>query len=355
MTYRYIVLFCVLVSVITSKAQDPSFSQFYVNKVYLNPAATGADEGLTLTSIYKNQWRAVPGAFHTVGFAMDMQMPRFSSGIGFTGFRDAVSNGALVTYGAGFSYAYIIRIAKEFNIHIGLSANYLRKSIDPSKLIFSDQLDPFLGNINSTSAVIPNESVGFFDMGAGILARFTMKIANVDIHNSIGFAVSHLTSPDESFLNIESKLPRRYTIHYGSMIPIAHNIVKGRSSFYLSPIFKFDYQNSIKIFTAGVLTMLKPFYTGFMFQDNKFNNQDSKTLIFTGGVDADIGDEINMILGYSYDLNMTGIASPAKGVHELSLKLIFKEAVLFGKPKIKNGKKNTKCYQFKGKNSIRLF
>lgn len=346
-------LFCAFITV---KAQDPSFSQFYVNKLYLNPATVGSQPGLTFTSIYKNQWRAISGgAFNTIGSSLDMQMPRFSSGVGFTIFRDAVSNAALVTNGFGFSYAYILKLGDNFNMHIGLSANYLRKSIDPSKLIFSDQLDPFIGQTGSSSAIVPNEKLGVFDMGTGILARFSLNVKDVVVHNSIGFAVNHLTSPEESFLNLETRLPRRYTVHYGSMIPVAHSIAKGRSSFYISPLFKFDYQSKLKVYTVGFLTMFKPFYIGFMYQDNKFENRDTKTLIFTGGMDGQLNSKINYTFGYSYDLNITGISASAKGVHELSLKLVFLEAVLFKQKKINSKRRNTKCYEFKGKNAINLF
>ncbi len=351
MMRHYWPLILALTSVFSVKAQDPSFSQFYVNKVYLNPATTGSESGLSIAAIYRNQWSKIPGAFHTTGFAVDVQMPRFSSGFGVNGYYDNAANGLLRNINLGFSYAYIIKILKNFNIHIGLQATYFRKSLDGSRLVFSDQLDPFLGNINPTSAVVPNESISVFDLGSGILGRFSIPIGRSEIHNSIGFAVFHLTEPSESFLSLETKLPRRYTVHYGMMIPIKDNIAKKRSSFYISPVFKFDYQENLSIFTIGFLTMVRPLFMGVLYQDNKFNQTDSKTMIFTGGTDFEI-DNINFTFGYSYDLNMTGITNVSGGVHELAFKVRFLDAVRY---RNKSKPKKVKCYEFNGKNAIKLF
>lgn len=336
-------------------AQDPSFSQFYINKIYLNPALTGSERGLSMAAIYKNQWRAIPGAFHSTGVALDMQMPRFSSGFGLSLLNDQVSKGLYRSVSVGFSYAYIIKINRNAAIHAGLGVNFLSKMIDGSRLVFGDQIDPFTGFTgNASSASIANEKVNVFDMSVGIVSRFSIPMGRNRMHNSLGFAVQHVTAPDESFLNIETKLPRRYTVHYAAMIPIKKNMAKGRSSFYLSPVVKFDFQKPVKIFTAGVLTMFKPLYTGIMYQDNKFNNLDTRTLIFTGGVDMEMTKGVDFTLGYSYDLNLTGITAVAKGVHEIALKMSFRDFPFLNQ-KVKSGKKDAKCYEFGGKNSIRLF
>lgn len=336
-------------------AQDPSFSQFYMNRVYLNPATTGSESGLNMVAIYKNQWRAIPGAFHSTGVAMDMQMPRFSSGFGLSLLSDQVSKGLYRSLSMGFSYAYIVKINRNATIHAGLSFNYLSKAIDASKLIFGDQINPFTGFTGNPSSInIANEKLSMFDMSVGVLSRFSLPMGRNRMHNSIGFAVHHVTAPDESFLNLETRLPRRYTVHYGAMIPVKKNMAKGRSSFYLSPVVKFDFQNPVKIFTAGVLTMFKPLYTGILYQDNKFNNLDSRTLIFTGGIDAEVFSGVDFTFGYSYDLNLTGISAVSKGVHEIAIKMTFRE-LPFLNEKVKQGKKDAKCYEFGGKNSIRLF
>ena len=37
-------------------AQDPSFSQFYANRIYLNPAFAGIEGGISATAVARAQW-----------------------------------------------------------------------------------------------------------------------------------------------------------------------------------------------------------------------------------------------------------------------------------------------------------
>ena len=64
------------------QAQDPSFSQFYANRIYLNPAFTGLESGLTVGAVSRMQWLTVDGGFRTYGFTLELQEPHLSSGIG---------------------------------------------------------------------------------------------------------------------------------------------------------------------------------------------------------------------------------------------------------------------------------
>ena len=65
-----------------SFGQDPTFSQFYANKLYLSPSFAGATEEYRFAMNYRNQWPAVPGVFHTYSISFEKAMPNFNSGIG---------------------------------------------------------------------------------------------------------------------------------------------------------------------------------------------------------------------------------------------------------------------------------
>ena len=350
-----IALFAIANGSFKGHAQDPSFSQFYLSKVYLNPATSGSEQGMSLFINYRNQWHNIPGGFNTASIALDVQSPRFSSGFGVNAYYDQAGEAALRTNYAGLTYAYIVRVNKNFNIHLGVGAAYVHKSLDLSKLIFSDQIDPFEGvGQGGTGATVINDKVNFVDIDAGALVRFKLKIGNRDIHNSIGFAIHHLTTPIESFQEQDSRLPRRYTVHFGSMIPISKNYTRQRSAYYISPIIKYEIQAGVDIFTAGFFNTFKPIFVGVLYQDNGFTNAGgTRTMIFTGGLNADLNNSTNFTLGYSYDMNMSGVTNLSGGVHEIAMKFNFTKVKIFGKSK--SGKNPQKCYQFKGNGSIRLF
>ena len=252
------------------EAQDPSFSQFLVNKVYLNPAVSGSESGLSISSVYRNQWSGLEDAFSTTSIAAEFQSPKLSSGFGLQFMRDVAGNAALTTTSVGFGYAYIIRLTKTMNLHVGVGGNYTTQAIDGSKLIFSDQLHELDGVVGGSNANIPSEQVSYFDMDAGVLMRFALKLKNTSIHNSVGFAMHHLTRPEASFQNQDSRIPIRYTFHYGSMIPIGKNLTKNRSAFYISPVFKWENQHKASMSTVGSYFMFSPIYAGLFYQFNNF-------------------------------------------------------------------------------------
>ncbi|MCW3117750.1 MAG: rane protein [Chitinophagaceae bacterium] len=336
------------------KAQDPAFAQFYQFRTFLNPAATGSERGLNVAMIYKNEWSYVPGGFNTYGIAVDVQSARLSSGIGVTAYRDVEAR-ALQTNYVSASYAYIAKITKNINLHIGVNAAFVNKSLDKSRLIFTDQLDAEVGVIpggSSTNIVL--RKVNFFDLDAGILLRFRYDIHDHPVHNAVGFAVHHLTRPDESFENISTKIPMRFTVHYGSMFPVSRGRNKRNIDFYISPVFKFDFMEKLRVYNAGSFVTFKPVYAGVMYQLNKFSNNSTHGLIFVGGIDWDMGkdDFMTLNVGYSYQMDFTGVTSKSHGQHEVTLRMNFNNVALYS-PK-KKGKK-IDCYDFPGRNAVKLF
>lgn len=335
--------------------QDPSFAQFYQYRTYLNPAATGSEKGLNVAMIYKNQWNYVPGGFNTYGIGVDVQSARISSGVGVTAYRSVEAKAIQTNYFSA-SYAYIARISRNVNLHIGINAAFVNKSLDRSRLIFTDELDPEVGVVpggSSTDVVL--HKINMFDLDAGLLLRFRYDINEHPVHNSLGFAVHHLTRPDESFQNISTKIPMRFTITYGAMFPVSRGKYKRNIDFYVSPVFKFDFQEKLRVYNAGMFATFKPIYAGAMYQFNKFSNNSTHGLIFVGGVDWDLGQDNFMTLnvGYSYQLDFTGVTSKSRGQHEVTMRMNFNNVAIM-QPKKKKGKK-VDCYEFPGKNAVKLF
>ena len=127
-------------------------------------------------------------------------------------------------------------------------------------------------------------------------------------------------------------------------------------SFHLSPVFKFDYQAGLKELTYGFFNSYDPIYIGLFYKHNTFfTNKNTRTLIFTGGYNGYMGENLNYIVGYSYDFNMSGLGTKSRGVHEVTLRMTFPEVELLKSALKSRGSKPQKCYDFGGKNSIRLF
>jgi len=80
-------------------AQDPIFSQFYANPLYLNPALAGSALTPRLTLNYRNQWPSLDANFVTYGASYDQYLPSINSGIGISFITDRAGGGALTSGG----------------------------------------------------------------------------------------------------------------------------------------------------------------------------------------------------------------------------------------------------------------
>lgn len=357
-------------------AQDAAFSQFYSNKLYLNPAFAGSQQGLSLSTAYRTQWNYVPGGFTTYSVGVDIQEPFLSSTFGMLATKDVEGEGALTTTSIGLIYGYILRFGKKSNLHFGLQTNFYQKSVDWSKFTFTDQLHPVLGVVRPTNATPILQTKNYADFDFGVVWRSEGKIRRSKTHNNIGFAIHHLNRPNESLLEHsaeDARLPRRYTFHAGTMFEAISFNQGEKRVLYFSPNLKFDFQKDIKVVTYGVYAISNPLYVGMFFQSKNglvdFQNplQNTNSIIMTGGIEGRLNEDAKYTMGYSYDLNTTGLGPRTNGIHEVTLVVNFETASMFGLPndgkvgnrrrggKNRRGRRAAECYRFSGANSISIY
>lgn len=359
-----------VIVVLSAEAQDPAFSQFYANRLYLNPGFTGSREGLSLASAYRRQWNNVPGGFNTYVVSADIQEPFVNSAFGFLAAQDTEGAGLLTTTNIGLSYSYLLKLGKKGVIQGGIKTSFGQKSVDWSKYTFTDELDPVLGDIRPSAAAPILQNKQFVDFDAGVVARFGGKLkGGRAINSNVGFAIHHLNTPDASMQEISSPLPRRFTFHAGTMIEITSFNYSQKRVLYISPNFKFDYQDNIKVVTYGVYTMSRPMYVGILYQNKQglIDLENTNAIILTAGIEGDLNDDTEFTMGYSYDFSTTGLGVQTFGAHEVTFAMRFKNASMFGLPrkgragrgiigkKRRRGRNNGGCYQFKGNDAVNIF
>jgi type IX secretion system PorP/SprF family membrane protein len=92
--------------------QDPTFSQFFSNRLYLNPAFAGASQCPKLTLNYRNQWPGIDNSFVTYAASYDQNIDEINGGIGVQLMSDRAGEGVLNTTSAAFMYAYQFKVFK---------------------------------------------------------------------------------------------------------------------------------------------------------------------------------------------------------------------------------------------------
>src|SRR5438045_6315874 len=79
------------------KAQDPQFTQFYANPLYLNPAFAGTARCPRICMNYRNQWPNLSGNYVTYSFSGDLHLDPMAGGLGLLITTDDQAHGTLKT------------------------------------------------------------------------------------------------------------------------------------------------------------------------------------------------------------------------------------------------------------------
>ncbi|MCG3167103.1 MAG: hypothetical protein POELPBGB_02886 [Bacteroidia bacterium] len=354
------VLFLLITATNTVLAQDPTFSQYYSNKLYYNPAFAGADPGLRVNFNYRNLWSSLNSNFGTYNVNIDIADFNLGGGIGAVVVGNVEGDGLLRTNSYNLNYSYRITVMPRMcDVHIGLQAGYLQKSIDWSRFVFSDQLDPVYGQVYTSSAALPsNNKKGMFDAAAGIMTRFNIKKSRSRriISTNIGFSVQHITQPNESLIGGVQRLPRKYIGHLSFMIPVSKKKSRSKNLTYLSPNFIYERQSVLQTFNLGLFALRAPLVIGVWYRNGTpiLIPRRTDALIFSLGFrqkDPNNGTFIYQF-AYSYDLTLSKLAGSSGGSHEISLILEFTSARLTNIRSNSARRKARNCYNFNGPRNL---
>ena len=333
-----------LISSTTSvRAQDPVFTQYFNSRIYSNPAFTGIDGALNFTANYRKQWGKVPGGFTTQYVSVEDFEPCFNSGLGMFLMQDTEGEGILRTQMVAVSYAYVIpfRQGKTLhNVRLGISPYYMQKTIDWSRRIFSDQLDPKEGAIFPTQfQPFDNLPVNFGGLNAGFVYRRDRPTKwKDDSQLSIGVAVNHLlnvsfnTGPIESLQGLDTGLSPRISAFLGYYHPV-FRMTNKRYIFYLTPQLRYEKQGQLQSTSLGATIRYETMTVGMFYQNSTpfADWQNTNSLVAYLGFSLGVADDQALDIGLSYDTNAGGLRSRTGGVFEVSLKYYIDNNGLFCK------------------------
>jgi type IX secretion system PorP/SprF family membrane protein len=313
MLHRILIILTVVVAVLfinDVKAQDPEFSQFYANPLYLNPALAGANICPRAILNYRNQWPGLSKSFVTYNASYDQYVGKIHGGVGVLLNVDNAGSGILKTTMASLMYAFSLRAAENLYINMAIEGSFYQKSLNWDLLQFGDQIDAQQGFINPTGETPPdNTSVIFPDFSAGVAFGWKGILQG-------GVAVSHLTEPNMAFYNQnQNKLPMKITGHIGMNI----NLESGGGAFaedtepkfYIAPNLLYQQQGEFHQLNAGIYIIRLPIVIGTWFRHN-FENADAVVALV--GIDYK-----NLKIGYSYDITLSKLKSNTGGAHEVSV------------------------------------
>lgn len=237
-----------------AQSTEPQFTQFYNTPLQLNPANAGLFAGRArIITNYKRQWESIGQPFSTVAFSADGQVARDVTGGDFFGVGvDVAQDKAGISQLSNLAANLSVSFTKAFDrrkthfFSVGMSGGYGQKSISPSSINWGSQWTNtgFNSDIPSSDQFM-DESVSYFDLGAGVNYYYSDKDDNMKIY--IGAGGKHLTKPTITFLGDDDiKLQRRFNISGG-----LHYRFGRSSNFSVYPNFVYSWQGKSNTLIYG--------------------------------------------------------------------------------------------------------
>jgi len=293
-------------------AQDPQFTQFANNPLYLNSSFTGLTTDQRFSAVYRNQWPGVKKSYSTYMVSYDKNLEDWNSGVGGYVIQDRIGSANLISTSGIINYAYKIKTGFSSQIRPSVSVGAGQKRIDFTKLVLNDQ---FITGAAVSEDVGYANTVTYLDLGAG--AVFSSD------HFWGGISVKHLNQPNVNVLGGTDNLPVFISTHAGYRVVIKANdtnAVKPDQAITFMTNYRHEKGNDQLDF--GVIYNYKMllmgiYYRGLPPKKSEFSANGNEGIALMAGVDL---PGKNLKICYSYDLTISSLNNKySAGAHEISL------------------------------------
>lgn len=314
-----------IVSSLSSIAQDFSFSQFYEMPMLRNPALSGIFNGdLRVSSVYRSQWESISVPYITSALGIEYKLPvaKQSNSFYTLGLQLAFDKAGDL----GLKRTQLFPVLTYHQSLSNYNDTYLSGSImagsvmnrfDPSAARTDDQF--VNGNYspsNVSSQFYKNTSKSYMDLSAGLVLSSEF---GYDSHYYLGVAMFHVNSPNTSFFGstYDQQLRSKYVFNAGLSTPVNE---RDQIIAYI------DY------YKQGGNSQV---FGGFLYEStlvNYINDNDDQNdaLKISGGVFYRWNDALipsvklqlhKLMVGISYDVNVSQLrtASQYRGGFEFTL------------------------------------
>jgi len=318
-------------------SQDAAFSQFYAAPIFLNPAMAGGENDVSVNVTYRTNTNkvlfpynlgqftaAIPIKFNSLRYSgKRSQFDNYIGTVAITAYNEFLGfNNELKVSGLSLTTSYFLQVSFANFISFGIQAGFIQKVIDFDKLTWGSQFDTDFGFDSriSPSVIFQNGQKTIPVINAGFTWYYNAKdfspYQNSKFRAFAGLAASNLNRPDDSFMEIEKiHIPVLYKLHGGLGFNFAEN-------FELLPNILIMQQNRHNQINIGT-------YIAYFVSNKKNRNSNFYQLQlgswyrFGDSYIISLGFEMkNLILGFSYDLNVSSYKYNNKGVRafEVSVK-----------------------------------
>lgn len=291
------VLIMIVISFV-AKSQDNQYSQFFANKIYLNPAFTGTEVCPRVILGFRDQWPGMQGEYVSYTASYDQTINKVGFGVLFN--SDDAGRGILKTNNVSLIASPKVRINHEWTASFALEGGIVSKRLDNSTLIYPNQLSS-TGLNGNPQEITEDKGVLNTDFSVGALFYSSYLYFGYSMHHVMGPNISFADNPD-------GVLYRRHTSHVGVNIDLPappHERRLGKAP-RISPQIIFQQQGPARELNLGLYYTKNKFTSGIWYR-----NEDSVILLM--GVQSR-----KFSFGFSYDITISKLSNNTFGALELS-------------------------------------
>lgn len=290
-----LVLVGVLGTIGLSAQQLPQYSQFFMNKMLINPGATGVDNYWEAQATNRMQWVGISEAPRTHVFSAHGPFKDMKMGLGGKVFADVT--GPTRRSGFSFSYSYKLQVSKTMKLGMGLSFGGLQYTIDGSQISLQNPDDIAISN-QAQSTFVPDAGVGFHLYSDEFY--FGVAVPQI-IGNSLEFF--------ENYRGTESALARHFFAYTGYKFKVSKDFV-------IEPAVMAKYVAPAPLSIEGNLRVI---YQDYLWLGASYRMDDAVVAM------AGITIKKAIIIGYSYDMTTSDLKRATSGSHEVMIGIRFKQ------------------------------
>jgi len=330
-----IVLGCLLM-IISAKAQDVFYTQYFSTPMYYNPALTGINTGVRARFLFRNQWPSLPVSYKSYYFSADVGDRGLPGAGGIGLYVNSNNDGVAFIHdlSVGLNISVRIPITSYMVTQVGIKAAVGQRRINWNDLVWPDQLSELYGNIYVSSFVPPDASKKVYpDFGAGGLLQFSNQEGTAT--GTMGFSVDHVFQPDIAFLSSGTMpLPRKWIVHGDAVLSSgggSANMSSGGANdpLKVNPGIVYQNQAGLSALQAGLNLLKFNFYLGGWYKTT-LNSNPNSALALLAGYRYNFNEDMSLRFIYSYDMQISGNLSGTGGAHEISLVIEFGNIGLTG-------------------------
>ena len=279
--------------------QDPAYSMYMFNGLFINPAYAGSHEVISVMGIFRDQWVGIDGAPKTVNFSVHspLRQDQYALGLVVSNDRLGFSN----TLNFTPSFAYRLRLPHDIRLCFGVQAGLAYYYQQNSQALTTNNGDPSFG---------ANEKLFVPNFGAGIYA-YGKKFF-------LGFSVPHLLPTGLNKLSVVTggdqvaHMYNQYLFTAGYVFGKEASIVKFRPTILL----KYQqglYKNIPQFDISPALLFLDRFWLGVTYRTGGDFAYYGQAVI--GFIQVKVTPQLQ--IGYAYDAELTSLRHYTSGSHEI--------------------------------------